>query len=218
MNNLFRNRNKTLAIDLGGNDHTKSFEKMIINLRANQFEYGGWPFKHQTIEELEQYLFNFDGVRVLKIADKDLGLIFVPISKNNNDLLISKLNYEKISITIAGNFTSNIKDVFKGDENEKDLPFIFDNAMQTSPKQLQSQLFKELERGHNFGVANRINKNKKAIIRVKNGQALEVAVKANYEMDDYSPFTIVEDGDKKIRLILTGWKNMLIQHLTYIIP
>lgn len=188
------------VIDQGGAKHGNDFMEYIKLLRLNIFKYENWPFAEQTPEELEIYLYEYDGVVVASIPEgKDKNLnVFIPFNFTKKEARpVTKLNAKLYDIQIGGDWNPNIKEYINKKMDWRDtFPFIFDNNMQKAPLTLQSTLFNEISGVFNAKKSNRINKNKQSMIEVDEGEAINTAYKLNYEMDDYSPFIIIERTKK----------------------
>lgn len=185
--------NKQLSnfLDKGGKEYAIAYRHAVLSQRINLFKYDKWPFRHQDQAELETYLYDFGAVAVIDLeGDK----FFIPISLSKTRKRITKLNYKDISVKVIGEFSKYIADAFdmNSEEYKKELPFIFDNPNQISPKDNQEILFQELKNVFNANHSNRINKNKQSILEVENGQALQAAILAQEASENYSPFMIVE--------------------------
>lgn len=192
MNKYKQQIDDAFSLDQGGDQYSSSIVELIMNLRTGLFTYSGWPFKLQTQEEIEIMLFKYGAVAPIKVGD---DWIAVPVKLSR---VINKINYSHVSVSITGDWKTEIGKAFDLDKKEikKQNPFLFDVPSQSSALERQAVLFEQLSGTFNANVSNRINKNKQYIIEVENGQVVEKSIVLNYTTKNYSPFTIIEKGKK----------------------
>lgn len=201
-NNKYTKRiTDTLDLDQGGREYSDSIVDMIANLRTGLFKYEGWPFKLQTVAEVEMLLFQHGVIAPIKVHE---DWIAVPVNLSRK---INKINYSHVSVSITGEWSNDIGKVFNlnDDDVKKQMPFLFDTISQTTPIERQGVIIKQLAGTFNANVSNRINKNKQYIWEVEKGQFADKAFELNITTENYGPALVIEKGsNSKSNEIMAG--------------
>ncbi len=188
-----------------GLERANEVKKMVIATRLNLYSYYKWPFKDQSPEELELYLYKYGCVMIFKIEKLNY---FIPVifSISNNiavgtsPIYVSAVNIDNISVLPISIYASEkIKSALNFEEKKKNLPFIFDNAAQFSPEENQHALFDNLSGSYNANVSNRINKTLAKIIETNDTTHYFLKLKNAFESEDYSPVLIVNKNKVEIK-------------------
>lgn len=212
---LYNKNHIVPLLNKDGKDKSYDFINEILEQRINLFSYkkNSWPFKFQTPQELEKYLYFYGAVAYTEYQD---SYIFFPVffSKNNNNFgvynfnnfnfqssylnqsIINKLTISNIDIIAVKcpEWNSDIV-INKFNENKEwknKLPFIFDNFLQIAPFIKQNQLIKDLSNVYNALNSNRLTKLKSYEIEYNQGNQLNTAINSLLALNDYSPFHIKE--------------------------